>query len=692
MNGILYLAYGERHIQQAIESAKSIKNQNDLYTAIVSDKKIKDTSIDYSIYKEIKRKEKNNRWEPCAHLDKIEALLKTPFENTLFLDSDTYCLTSIEDIFQILNRVDLGLTHDESRTLVEKRARGETLNNKDQSINNTIGIPQKILPDSLPESFAPINGGFYLYRSSPKIFEFWENVKQKYIYFNHHDEQAIVRLQLWEQTNINYHIFPKEYNFSSNKHYKLFKDGAKRPFQMAIPKIFHYCRNKDNYKKFVEQWEKDLEEEGYRKRNDMEPSKPQSRKVHIITIHWGDKWLDIQYKKIKKYNPDALIWAYIDNCDNSKIQKYKDKFHFAHSSGLKDHATKLDKLMTIVEQHSNPNDIICFLDADAFPLKNIKEYWETIEKSYPLAAVVREENGDTSPHPCFAITTKTFWKKNNLSWKHDDIGSEYIKNYHDVGGLLRKKLGSSKSKDKKWFPIKRNYKEKELHPLLFGIYEDIVYHHGAGSRPPCERCDRIDSKGNLLERNHPLVLQKIKKNQEISQIIYRQLLQGKDITQISENFSKRKKYPRTKEIQKKLVTAAREKIGTPWNHNQENKRGYDCARLLRASATEVGIKPLELKNYPRVPQGNQLFQELKRYGLEEIPKIIRKPGDILVFEFGGIPTHLGILSEKKDNIEYFIHASALRGENRVVEIELNSFYWRKLIAVYRITHNYSETP
>ena len=30
---------------------------------------------------------------------------------------------------------------------------------------------------------------------------------------------------------------------------------------------------------------------------------------------------------------------------------------------------------------------------------------------------------------------------------------------------------------------------RNLHPLWFGLYEDLIYHHGAGFRPPLSRAD-----------------------------------------------------------------------------------------------------------------------------------------------------------------------------------------------------------
>ena len=40
-----------------------------------------------------------------------------------------------------------------------------------------------------------------------------------------------------------------------------------------------------------------------------------------------------------------------------------------------------------------------------------------------------------------------------------------------------------------WCPLLRT-SSGALHPTLFGVYEDRIYHHGAGFRPVFERTDR----------------------------------------------------------------------------------------------------------------------------------------------------------------------------------------------------------
>ena len=97
-----------------------------------------------------------------------------------------------------------------------------------------------------------------------------------------------------------------------------------------------------------------------------------------------------------------------------------------------------------------------------------------------------ENAGDIQPHPCFCLTTLKFWKDINGDWKEGYKWNNLMeKAVTDVGGNL---LGILREKGLEWYPLLRSNK-RNLHPVFFGIYEDIVYHHGAGFRETACRLD-----------------------------------------------------------------------------------------------------------------------------------------------------------------------------------------------------------
>ncbi len=106
---------------------------------------------------------------------------------------------------------------------------------------------------------------------------------------------------------------------------------------------------------------------------------------------------------------------------------------------------------------------------------------------YPLIAIQRKENylGGTLPHPSFCLTTLKFWKDIKGSWERGSLGRFLGRPLCEVGGFLQTKLQENGIE---WYPMLRSNKQN-LHPLMFGIYENLVYHHGAGFRMPTSRLD-----------------------------------------------------------------------------------------------------------------------------------------------------------------------------------------------------------
>jgi hypothetical protein len=159
------------------------------------------------------------------------------------------------------------------------------------------------------------------------------------------------------------------------------------------------------------------------------------------------------------------------------------------------HAKKLNYLADIILKESDDDDYLIFIDGDAFPIADLFLFLKRILGQYFLAAVRRDENGgDIQPHPCFCATTTQFWKRIQGDWSpgftwKNSAGMDVT----DVGGTL---LGVLLQHAIPWYPMLRS-NTKNLHPLWFGIYDGLIYHHGAGFRPAVSRIDELTntSKG-----------------------------------------------------------------------------------------------------------------------------------------------------------------------------------------------------
>jgi hypothetical protein len=136
---------------------------------------------------------------------------------------------------------------------------------------------------------------------------------------------------------------------------------------------------------------------------------------------------------------------------------------------------------------AHADDRLVFLDGDAFPIAALTPWLGETLARRPLAAVRRDENlGEQQPHPCFCATTVRFWNETGGDWSpgytwRTSVGSVVS----DVGGNL---LGELRRRKIDWEPLLRT-NARNLHPLWFGVYGGLVYHHGAGFR---ERLSRVD--------------------------------------------------------------------------------------------------------------------------------------------------------------------------------------------------------
>lgn len=223
------------------------------------------------------------------------------------------------------------------------------------------------------------------------------------------------------------------------------------------------------------------------------------RTIYIATIHWqSDYWIDIQSRYFEKFiKAPYAVFACLNGIE---VTPHQDKFDYINTDKIKDHGTKLNLLAEKIITQANDDDLIMFVDGDAFPIADINALADKYMPQYPLLAVQRKENlGDMQPHPCFCLTSVKFWKtikgdwqKGSYTWKNAEG-----RDVNDVGGTLLKILHEGGID---WLPLNRS-NQLNLHPVMFGIYHDVVYHHGMGFRRPASRIDRLNSPGFDQRRN-----------------------------------------------------------------------------------------------------------------------------------------------------------------------------------------------
>lgn len=199
--------------------------------------------------------------------------------------------------------------------------------------------------------------------------------------------------------------------------------------------------------------------------------------LHIATVHFGSpRWIEIQTRHLREHiSIPYRTWTSLQGIDPS-YGSYFDRV-FDHGGR---HPGKLNNLAVEIGQEADEEDLLMFLDGDAFPIADpMPVVLDGLAKA-PLVAVRRAENGgDLQPHPCFCVTRVGTWRKLNGDWSP---GHKWAlpdgRRVTDVGGNLLRSLELAQTP---WIEILRSNRQ-HMDPLLFAVYGEIIYHHGAGFR------------------------------------------------------------------------------------------------------------------------------------------------------------------------------------------------------------------
>ena len=174
-HGVVYGVSGaERNLLECEFSAQSIKNLHpDLHITLFIDSGNQKRIKNKKCFDEIKTITNPNR------RNKLDAILQSPYERTLYLDNDTELKKPILlEAFRLLDRFDVALTHAPLKRVCTQI-------------------------DHIPNSFPEFNGGVIFFNDTPEVksvMQRWsndyhaKNIKTRY----GHRDQPYLRRALWE--------------------------------------------------------------------------------------------------------------------------------------------------------------------------------------------------------------------------------------------------------------------------------------------------------------------------------------------------------------------------------------------------------------------------------------------------------------------------------------------------------------
>lgn len=240
--------------------------------------------------------------------------------------------------------------------------------------------------------------------------------------------------------------------------------------------------------------------------------------IRIITIHHeSDRFLDVQKKYLANYT-SASYKVYAGYCGFTPPEIENFVMHNLDGGSII-HCDRLNALVNVAMNESEDGDILIIMDSDTFPVDN--NWVNTIQDNLslnPITAIQRRENSaaglgcipELHPHPCFFATTTKFWSEHKLTFggvpnTGFNIGEWLKDNDLDFTKLLRSN-------------------QIDLHPLYFGVYGKILYHHGSGNRLPYDGVDICNRPGLGCGAEMDLKYPKIPIfNQKLSELIYNEI-------------------------------------------------------------------------------------------------------------------------------------------------------------------------
>lgn len=216
-HGIIYYATGKKYYKQAEKSAKSVKKHNEIPITIFTNRFSRDAPKE-SIFDNIITIEHND----YPFLDRIRYFKQTPYEKSIYLDTDTIVSGDITPIFHMLDRFDIVARIDPFRNTAGKHW----------------GTHQAKI--DVPEAFPEYQCGVLGFRNTKIIKELFDDWKTRYSEVVDKDliDQPFFRESVYH-SRARIGTLPSEYN--------LLVDNLNSLQQKA--KIFHFNGNySDKYR------------------------------------------------------------------------------------------------------------------------------------------------------------------------------------------------------------------------------------------------------------------------------------------------------------------------------------------------------------------------------------------------------------------------------------------------------------
>ena len=208
--------------------------------------------------------------------------------------------------------------------------------------------------------------------------------------------------------------------------------------------------------------------------------------IYYITIHHNvGRFVRLQADHIAAHTKNYKVYCGLSGipfkADDSE-SVYEQYRRFDITGVQNQHWFRMNYLFGCLEKEQifQEDDLVVFMDGDAFPIEDWEPSVRAQLENHALVAVERREDIEPLmdekwkpyPHPLFCVAKAKFWQENSLEWKLDPA-----RGISTCGPLLKEWLEQNGYTS---CPLLRT-NVFNIHPLYFGVYGDIVYHHGASA-------------------------------------------------------------------------------------------------------------------------------------------------------------------------------------------------------------------
>lgn len=203
--GVIFATTGKDYTALAERAAQSVKRncpglEVDLFT---------DQPADMPVFDRI------HQLDDPWHRSKMDAMIASRFDKTLYLDADLFVIADIRDVFEVLDRFDMAMAQDNTRNSVECHTFWRT---------------------PLPSAFPQFNGGVIAFRRNAKVLGLLKRWSIAVRENNLKKDQPVLRELVWD-SDLKVATLPPEYNLMRFEMLYVWEEK-----RFAAPRIIHSPR------------------------------------------------------------------------------------------------------------------------------------------------------------------------------------------------------------------------------------------------------------------------------------------------------------------------------------------------------------------------------------------------------------------------------------------------------------------